>query len=167
MSMLKSLLLIYVLLFSACGYKPSAKYARNILGEKVSTTVIISKEDPENSVLVKDAVDVALIDTFHTSLVPRSQSDSHLVVSISTPRYTPIQYDENGFVIAYRMKIVLKIIRYIKGRMQKYTANGFYDFAVAPNAIITDQQRFDAIRYAAQKSIVSFVAQLSSEGAKE
>ena len=149
-----------------CGYRPSAKYARNVLGDTVSTTMIISQEDPENSVLVKDAVDVAMIDTFHTSLRDKAHSDTHLVISISKPTYIPIQYDQNGFVIAYRMTIVLRIKRYTKGNVKSYTSTGFYDFGVAPNAVITDQQRFDAIRYAAQKAIVSFIAQVSSEGAR-
>ena len=167
MKVLKSFVVVILLLFGGCGYKPSAKYSRSVLGEKVSTFVIISKEDPENSVLVKDAIDVALIDTFHTSLTDKAHSDAHLKISISNPTYTPIQYDANGFVVAYRMKITLKIQRFKNGKVKSYTAQGYYDFAVSPNAIITDQQRFEAIRYAAQKALVSFVAQVSSEGARK
>ncbi len=161
------LFVMIVSLFISCGYKPSAKYARNVLGKSVSTTVVISKEDPENSVLVKDAVDTALIDTFHASLTTRKKSQTHLNITISNPTYTPIQYDANGFVIAYRMKINLNITLYHDGKAQKYSASGYYDFAVTPNAIITDQQRFDAIRYAASKAIEAFIAKLSSTGAKD
>ena len=164
--MQKALLVGLILFFASCGYKPSAKYARNILGERVSTNVDISLEDPENSVLVKDAVDAALINTFHTSLTDRTQSDTHLVITLSNPSYTPIQYDQNGFVVAYRMRVVLGITRYHHGQKKSYTAKGYYDFAVEPNAVVTDQQRFEAIRNAAQKAIVSFVAQISSEGAR-
>ncbi len=162
----KAVLFLLVLLFAACGYKPSAKYARATLGGKISTNVIISSEDPENTVLVKDAVDSAVIDVFHASLSDRSHSDSHLEITVSPPSYTPIQYDRNGFVTAYRMKITLNIKRYKGGKQKSYSAKGYYDFAVEPNALVTDQQRFDAIRYAAQKAIVSFVSQISAEGAK-
>ena len=162
----KTLLIIVCLFFAACGYKPSAKYARNALGESVSTTVIISQEDPENSVLVKDAIDAAIIDVFHTSLVKNKDAASHLVISVSNPVYIPIQYDANGFVVAYRMSLTLRIKRYFAGKVKSYSANGYYDFAVAPNAVVTDQQRFDAIRYAAQKAVVSFIAQVASEGAR-
>jgi len=168
MKQLQTLLLGLVLLaFVGCGYKPSAKYARQSLGEKVSTFVIISKEDPENSVLIKDAIDTALIDTFHTSLTTKEKSDSHLVIKISTPSYAPIQYDENGFVVAYRMKVTLHITQYKDGHKKNYSASGSYDFAIEPNAIISDQQRFDAIRYAAQKAIVAYLAQVSSSGIKK
>ena len=164
--MQKGVLSLLILLFASCGYKPSAKYARSVMGERVSTSVVISKEDPENSVLVKDAIDAALIEIFHTSLTDRSKSDTYLLISLSNPTYTPIQYDENGFVIAYRMKIGLKIQRYTHGKSKIYSANGYYDFAVTPNAVITDQQRFNAIKNSAKKAIVAFEAQLSSEGTK-
>jgi len=164
--MQKAFFLFLLLLFASCGYKPSAKYARAVLGEKVSTSVVISQEDPENSVLVKDAIDAAIIDVFHASLTDRAHSNSHLVIALSKPSYTPIQYDENGFVVAYRMSVVLRIKRYHNGKVKNYTARGYYDFAVEPNAVVTDQQRFEAIRFAAQKAIVAFVAQISSQGAK-
>ena len=166
-TMQKALLLAIVLLFASCGYKPSAKYAREVLGESVSTSVVISQEDPQNTVLVKDAIDAAIIDVFHSSLRDRAHSDSHLLITLSNPSYTPIQYDNNGFVIAYRMTVILGIKRYHKGKVKSYTAKGYYDFAVEPNAVVTDQQRFEAIRNAAQKAIVAFVAQISSEGARE
>jgi len=161
----KIILLFLVFFFVACGYKPSAKFARNVLGEKVSTFIVIQKENPENAVIIKDAIDIALIDIFHASLVSRNESDSHLIITVLKPTYSPIQYDENGFVIAYRMKVTLQIKRYSAGEEKIYTTSGFYDFAIEPNAIITDQQRFNAIKNAASKAIVSFIAQVSSEGA--
>jgi hypothetical protein len=163
----KILVLFLVFFFVACGYKPSAKFARSSIGEKVSTFVVISQEDPQNSVLVKDAIDLAIIDSFHSSLTDKSKSDSHLVITVSNPSYSPVQYDENGFVTAYRMKITLGIKRYKNGEVKSYTTTGYYDFAVDPKAvIITDQQRFNAIRYAAQKAIVAFISQISAEGAR-
>jgi len=151
---------------SACGYKPSSKYARNIVGEKVSTSVTISAQDPENTVLVKDAVDSAIIETFHASLVSKDNSDTHLVLSIGSPSYSPIVYDKNGYVTGYRMNIALSIVRHNGEISKNYSVRGNYDFTVAPNAIVTDQQRFDAIKFGAQKAILSFIAQVAAEGAR-
>jgi len=159
-------LLILILSISGCGYKPSSKYARNIVGEKVSTSVIISAQDPENTVIIKDAVDSAIIEIFHTSLTSKKYSDSHLTFSITEPTYTPIQYNQDGFVIAYRATITLKVKRETKDTIKKYSAIGTYDFSVVPNAVITDQERFDAIRFSAQKAISSFIAQISAEGSR-
>ena len=160
-------LFLILLLFTACGYIPSSKYARSLTGDKISTNVTISLTDPQNTVLIKDAVDQALVQVFNTSLVSRDRSDSHLEISMSNPTYTPIQYDSDGFVISYRMSLNLYITKYSKGKSKKYTAFGSYDFSIAPNAIVTDQDRFEAIKYSAIKALTSFLAQISSEGANK
>jgi len=165
---IKSVLLLLLLLITinACGYKPSAKFSRDAIGEKISTSVIISSQDPANTVIIKDAVDRAIIEVFQASLVSRSISDTHLVLKMDEPSYSPIVYDENGYVIGYRVRIALNIIRHSKGSSKSYSAVGFHDFTVAPNAIVTDQQRFEAIGFGAQRAIKSFVAQISAEGAR-
>lgn len=167
-SYLKRVLLLFLLLVvvGGCGYAPSAKFSRNTLGEKISTSVIISAEDPQNTVVIKDAVDRAIIEVFQASLVSRELSDTHLVLKMGKPTYSPIVYDENGFVISYRMSVVLNIVKNSDGLSKNYNTKGFYDFSVAPNAIVTDQDRFDAIGFAAQRAIQSFIAQVSAEGAR-
>jgi len=165
--LLKILLVtLFLLELSGCGYKPSSKYSRKVIGEKVSTKVIISAQDPENTVLIKDAVDRAIIETFRASLVDQKYATTHLTFSISEPRYTPIQYNGDGFVIAYRATVVLHIERETSEVKKKYNARGNYDFTIAPNAVITDQERFNAIKYSTQKAIASFIAQVSAEGSR-
>ncbi|PHS57392.1 MAG: hypothetical protein COB17_06280 [Sulfurimonas sp.] len=164
---LKIILLLLVLFnFVGCGYTPSSKFARQTLGEKISTSVVISALDPENTVLIKDAVDSSLIQVFHSSLVDKNISDTHLVLKMSEPLYTPIIYDSNGYIIGYRMSITLFISRYHNGVSTKYTTRGNFDFKVAPNAVVTDKDRFDAIKVSAEKAIRAFIAQVSAEGAR-
>jgi len=165
--LLKFIFIIFFLFeLSGCGYKPSSKYSRIIVGEKISTNVVISAQDPENTVLIKDAVDRAIIETFRASLVDKKHATTHLTFSISKPRYTPIQYNTDGFVIAYRATITLHILRETKNIKKRYRAIGTYDFTIAPNAVITDQERFNAIKYSTQKAIASFIAQVSAEGSR-
>jgi len=161
-----TLLLVIFFNLVGCGYKASSKFARQTLGEKISTSVVISALDPENTVIIKDAVDSAIIRVFHSSLVSKNDSDTHLVLKMSKPLYTPIIYDSNGYIIGYRMSITLFITRLHNGVSTKYTTRGNYDFEVAPNAVVTDQDRFNAIRFSATKAIRSFVAQVSAEGAR-
>ncbi len=160
------LLTVVATVFLACGYQPSSKYARQIVGEKISTSVVISALDPENTVIIKDAVDSAVISVFHSALTSRQNSQTHLNLSITNPSYTPVQYDANGFVIGYRMSIALNITRQHNGLSKGYITHGTYDFAVDPNAVVTEQQRFDAIKLGAAKAIRSFIAQVSAEGAR-
>lgn len=157
---------IVFITLSGCGYTPSAKFARDTLGEKISTSVIISAQDPQNTVVIKDALDKAIIEVFHASLVSKDRSDSHLVIKMATPSYTPIIYDENGFVTGYKMSVFLNITKQSKDSSKTYNTRGFHDFAVAPNALVTDQDRFKAISFAAQRAIKAFIAQVSADGAR-
>jgi len=161
-----AVIILVTLLLSACGYRPGAKFSRSVVGEKISTSVIISAQDPQNTVIIKDAVDSAVIESFHASLVSRAESQSHLELSISEPTYTPVQYDENGYIVGYRTNIALNIVRYHNGLSKKYFARGTYDFTIAANAVITDLQRFEAIKSSSAKAIKAFIAQVSAEGAR-
>ena len=162
-----ALLLLALIQFSACGYKPSSKYAREVVGEKISTSVVILAQDPENTVVIKDAVDTAIITIFHSSLSDKKHSQTHLNFSISEPSYSPIQYDTDGYVVSYRATIVLHIVKESQGLKKSYSSSGTYDFTVTPNAILTDQERFDAIKFSSLKAISSFVAQVSAEGSRK
>jgi len=167
MKTMKIIVLFFILLnLIGCGYKPSAKFARQTLGDKISTSVIISAMDPENTVIMKDAVDSSIIRVFQASLVSSAKSDTHLVLSMGSPSYTPVIYDSNGYVTGYRMTIRLTILKSNSGVKKSYSARGNYDFEIAPNAVISDQQRFEAIGFSVEKAIRSFVAQVSAEGAR-
>jgi len=151
----------------ACGYKPSSKYAREVVGEKISTNVTISAQDPENTVIIKDAVDAAIIEIFHSSLVAKRYATTHLTLSVSAPSYSPIQYNTDGYIIAYRASISLGIQRETNGKVKNYSTHGTYDFNIEPNAVVTDQERFNAIKYSSIKAIASFVAIISAEGSRK
>ena len=160
-------LLLFILTLSSCGYKPSSKYARDVLGNSISTSLTVSLEDPANSVIVKDAVDRAIIEVFHASLMDKRHAKTHLEIAISTPSYTPLQYDSQGFIISYRATITLSIKRISQFVQKNYTSTGTYDFSIEPNAVLTDQQRFDAIKFSSIKAIGAFVAQVSAEGSRQ
>jgi hypothetical protein len=160
-------LVLVMLILGGCGYKPSAKFSRQVVGQKISTSVVISAVDPENTVIIKDAVDAAVIEVFHASLTTKELSQTHLTLRLSDPSYSPIQYNADGFVVAYRTTVYLNIVRTTNGTSKNYRARGTYDFTIAPNAIISDKERFEAIRESSTKAIKSFVAQVSAEGARE
>ena len=160
------LLFTLVISFSSCGYKPSAKYARTIVGERISTSVTISMQDPENTVIIKDALDSAIVKVFHASLRPRNRADTHLNISMNDIKYQPVQYNNEGFVVAYRAYIKLRIIRKSQGKKELYITRGTYDFTIDANTIVSNQQRFEAIESSSIKAIKSFVAKVSAQGAR-
>ena len=103
---------------------------------------------------------------FHSSLVPQIQARTKLIVELSTIGFSALQYDANGYVSVYRANITLGVKRTTEGESKAYIAKGNYDFNIEPNAVITDSQRFDAIREASLKALDSFVAQVGAEGSR-
>jgi len=155
-----------MILLTGCGYNPSSKEARKVLGETVSTEIIISMEDPENTVVLKDALDASVIRRFQTNLRSRKDASTHLQITLNSVMFSALQYDSNGYITTYRTTINLSILRVTTEFTKRYSAKGSFDFAISPNAIITDQQRFDAIKNSATKALDSFVAQVSAEGVR-
>jgi len=158
--------LLLTLLFG-CGYQPSSKEARKVMGETVSTKVIISMTDPENTVVLKDALDEAVIRRFQTNLRHHKNAKTHLDISLKNVGFSALQYDSNGYIISYRTTINLAVTRITDVLTKRYSAVGTYDFTINPNAIITDQQRFEAIANSATKALDSFIAQVAAEGSRQ
>jgi len=164
---IKIIILFFIFLnIVGCGYRPSAKFARQTLGNKISTSVVISAVDPENTVIMKDAVDGAIIKVFQAELVNKNKSDTHLVLEMGSPSYQAVVFDNNGYVTGYRMTVTLSITKTNDGVKKSYSAKGNYDFEISPNAVISDQERFEAIGFSVEKAIRSFIAQVSAKGAR-
>jgi len=156
--------LALALWMTGCGYQPAAHYAKSVLGDSVSTEVHILMEDPQNTVLIKDAVDRAVITKLRTSLVPKAASESHLDVRVSGVSFTPLRYDTDGYIVTYRTTVALAIVHQRQNQQKNYNTRGVYDFDIEPNAIISDQARFEAISQGASKALDAFIAQLSAQG---
>ena len=152
---------------TACGYQPSSKEAKKVMGESVSTKVIISMTDPENTVVLKDALDEAVIQRFQTHIRHQKNAKVHLIIELVNVGFSALQYDRNGYITSYRTTISLRVTRESGHFSKSYSAIGNYDFTIDPNAIITDQQRFEAISKSATKALDSFVAQVAAEGTRE
>lgn len=163
MTRLLGVFLVFVFI-TGCGYLPASKQARKVVGDKIFVEVTVSLQDPENAVLIKDAARKSVVTRFHSSLVPQAQAKTTLWVELTGISFTPLQYDTNGYVIVYRTNINLNVMRRNKTEKKSYNAVGSYDFAIEPNAVITDNQRFDAIRQASLKALDSFIAQVGAEG---
>ncbi len=164
--MLRQLLvLIVVLFFVSCGYKPTLHYSKNILGDKIYVEVKTSLEDPENTVLIRDAINEAVIMKFRSKSVSKKQANSELFVQLKRVSFLPIQYDRNGYVIAYKTYVDLVTTYKDKfGKKNNIHSRGDYDFAIESNSVISDTKRFEAIKNASYKAIDEFISKLSIKG---
>jgi len=160
---LSSLLIVFI--FVGCGYKPSVKYTRKVLGERIHVNVSISRKDPKNSVLIKDAVNEAVIGRFGASLSDEKSADTNLYVTIGSTSFTPTAYDADGYVISYKAKVTLKTKYTTKtGKTKSFTTIGEYDFPIEANSVISDTKRFEAIKYASMDAINEIISKIAIIG---
>lgn len=157
--------LLIVLFFVGCGYKPTSYYAKEAFGDKVYAQVSISRSDPKNSVVIKDAINEAIITRFGGKLTTSDKADTKLHVSFGSIGFSAILYDANGYVIAYKAKVTLSIKYTDKnGNSGVISTVGEYDFPIEANSVISDTKRFEAIRYASLDAINEFVSKVAVKG---
>lgn len=154
-------------LFASCGYKPTSLYTKEVLGDKIYAEVAISLEDPENSVLIKDALNEAIISQFRSRIVSKEKADSKFYINLNSVSFVPIQYDKNGYVIAYKTYVGLKT-RYVdkEGKRHDIHTKGDYDFPIESSSLISDTKRFKAIKFASQKALDAVRSQISIRSIK-
>ncbi len=156
--------LLIILMLAGCGYKPTSIYAKKVLGQKVYTDVKVYLRDPENAVLIKDAINEAVISRFKGSLSPRKYADSEIIISLKGVSFRPLQYDKNGYVIYYRAVTTLNIVYKNKKVTKSLNVSGNYDFPIEPNSVISDTKRFEAIRESSKKALDKFISRISVIG---
>ncbi len=160
-------LVCLVLLLSACGYKPTSVYTKKVLGNAIYVKVETSLEDPENSVLIRDALNEAVIYKFHAKIADKNDASSKLFVTLEHVNFQPIEYDNNGYVIAYKTNVTLLTSYHDKKNKSKSVKTyGDFDFNIASNSVISDTKRFNAIKEASQKAIDAFISRIAVEGIK-
>lgn len=150
--------------FSACGYKPSAYYAKQEMAGNVYVRLNVSLEDPRNSVLVKDAVTKILIQKLDSNLVDNEKdADVVMDLGINNVVITALQYDAHGYNKLYKAQVYIKVDYFRKdsGKRKSFTVEGEYDFAVDVGGTITDANRYEAISKASDDAVTEIISRIA------
>jgi len=149
---------------TSCGYKPSSLYTKKMMGEKVYTEIEVSLSEPENSVLIKDALNKALFTRLKSHASKKEGADSSIKVLYKSIRFVPLQYDSNGYVVYYQAHISLGFT-FEKGEIEENRSIvGRYEFPIRPSAIISNDLRFKSIENGSLKALDEFISYLSAKG---
>ena len=162
-------ILLLAFFIVGCGYKPSSVAARDILGSSVWIDVIISKIDPESSVVIKDGIKSAMLRRLGVSLTQKDKAESIIIASIKSLTFDAISYDHFGYATAYKANLTIEYkLKQKDGNIKSVLASGDYDFRVTrrinANSVISDSERFDAIANASLQSFDEFVSKLAMQG---
>ena len=166
---MKNLLLFIFLsaIFLGCGYKPTYLYTKKVMGDNIYVDVDVSLVDPQNSVLIADAMREAVISKFHSNLTSKDKADSWMQTTLNSINFQPIQYDNNGYVIAYKTIVTLKTKYHDKNKkVRVINTTGDYDFSIEANSVISDNKRFEAIKFASIKAMDELISKISIKGMK-
>jgi len=164
---LKKLLsfLLLALIMGGCGYKPASYYSKKAIGDKIYAKVSMLRSDPENTVIVKDAINEAIIVKFKSRLVSEEEATTKLFVRVDGVGFSPIQYDKNGYVVLYRATVTINTSVVSSGSAKTFVTTGSYDFPIEPNTTVSDSKRFEAIKNGAAKAIDMLTSKISILGA--
>lgn len=163
------LTLVFVTIFLfGCGYKPTSQLIREEVGDSIYANVEIDLIDPENSVLLQDALNQAVLAKFKTKLVAKEKATSFIDIKLNSVSFIPIRYNRDGYVIFYRTKVFLHI-KFINREQKRKSLllSGEYDFEMEPNSIISESRRFESIKFASLKALEQFISLVAIEGLKK
>ena len=161
---MKKFILIFIVLFYGCGYRPSSSYTPKTLGDRVYIEVDVSLSDPENSVLIRDTITKAIYTRLKSVTSKKRRAKSTIKVKYKDIRFIPLEYDKNGYVVHYQADVILDFLFQRENQKVKKSLIGRYDFPIRPSAIISTSLRFKAIEEGSKKALDEFIAYLGTLG---
>ena len=161
---MKRFILISILLFYGCGYRPSSSYTPKTLGDRVYIEVEVSLSDPENSVLIRDTITKAIYTRLKSITATKKRAKSTIKVKYKDIKFFPLEYDKNGYVVHYQADVILDFLFEKGDKRIKKSLVGRYDFPIRPSAIISTSLRFKAIEEGSIKALDEFIAYLGTLG---
>lgn len=172
---MKKFLFLFIFIFIGCGYVPSSRVAKNILGDSVFVDVKMSKIDPKNTVAIKDAIRAGMVSRLNENLVSKESANSIIEAEILSLTFTKLAYDRYGYVTSYQANLRMKYTLTTKdGKKMVFYGSGDHDFRVSRlaknvkdvNSIISDKDRYDAIENSSRQAFDEFISAISIKSLK-
>ncbi|NQY20558.1 MAG: hypothetical protein HRT40_04495 [Campylobacteraceae bacterium] len=158
----KVFLILFVILFVSCSYKPSSYYAKKEFSNNVYVDLDINMEDPKNSVLIKDAMNKLILTRLNSKLVKtRAEADKVVYIKLTKVSIDEIQYDKAGRTKLFRANVKINVKVISLNEVKSFDVEGRDDFSLDEKTIINDSKRFDAIKNASNKALEQVLSKLS------
>ena len=157
---------LLLLFFAGCGYKPSSDFTRSSIGGSVYVEVEINAKEAVSIPYIKDSMIEAVIRRFHSRVKSEEMADTVMYMRLNSVSFTPLNYDRDGYVVAYRANVSISIRYKTKNSSSYkiYSAKGIHDFTIEPDSVISDANRENAIKIGSNRAIDSFISYLSAKG---
>jgi len=172
---LKSIKIFFLLfctsffILSGCGYKPSVYYAKNEITGKVYVDLVMNMDNSRNSVLVKDAMNEMVLNRFNAQLTQnKEEADTYVVVQLASVSHSVMASDNEGYAKTYRANVSISVQYQKKDGIKKHVSvSNYYDYNVETDALVSDQQKEEAVKNAAVKALGDLFSKIAVNSFKE
>lgn len=149
--------------FLGCGYKPATVYTSLILGDNIYVNVTPDIKEPRNTLYIKDAFREVVLYRLNAQIANnQKEANTILNVKLDSIDFAPIQYDKQGYTVAYKATVKLNIEYKTTTKQGLVKSDGTFDFPVDSNSIISENKKNEAIKIASTKAITKFISKMSS-----
>ncbi|WP_456391819.1 LPS assembly lipoprotein LptE [Nitratifractor sp.] len=153
------------IIINGCGYKPVAQYGRSLLPDPVYVDVHLSGVEPQNGVYLKDEIIELLKNRFHERVtMKKAGAKSQIIVPSYTIGYSPLTYDNNGYVTRYRVTSRIKFRLITPQETLSKTISSSEDVNIQSGALTSSVAKDKAIQVAIRKAMDQFVAYVAQKG---
>ncbi|WP_104698070.1 MULTISPECIES: LPS assembly lipoprotein LptE [unclassified Helicobacter] len=163
---MRILTLIFMLLFTGCGYKPVAHFSKKALGDGIYVSLKVNVANTESSVEIKDLLNQLVVTRFQRKLVDKKDADTIINLEIMEVTDNSIATNTDGFTTFYRVTVRVRFEYDNRVDQSKVFYNTAYqDYAVSlEDPLITYNNKLEAIRDASNQCIDKFLTQIAYQG---
>lgn len=156
-------IVLTMLAFSGCGYKPASYYAKKEINGNVYVNLIVNLSDPKNSVLIKDALNELLVNKLDSRLVYKeSEANTVMNIKLNSVSLSELSYGDDGYVKLYKAIVNIAVDYKKENEVRRnLTVSGRYDFSIDDGATISETKRFEAIKSASSKALDEVISKIA------
>jgi len=160
------LLILAVMLLSACGYKPSSHMIKNVFTDNIYVEVVVDRVEPENAAFVKDEMNRLIYTRFKGRVTSKEKAGSQIRITYAGSSFVPLAY-EDGYVTRYRASIRARFDMLTKQGKVSKKITSIVESDIQASSLTSSNLRIEAIRAGLAKALDEFLAYVSAKGMLE
>jgi len=158
-----SLVILAVVLFTACGYKPSSQYIKHIFTDAVYVEVKVDAIEPENAPFVRDEMNRMVYTRFKGRVTSKEEASSRIYVNYKGTSFVPLAF-EDGYVTRYRADIRVNFKMETKDGIINKRIVSRVEENIQASSFTSSLLRIEAMRLGLARALDQFIAYVSARG---
>ncbi len=159
-------MILSILVLTACGYKPSSQYVKEIFADSVYVEVKVDTVEPENAPFIKDEMNRLVYTRFKGHVTSKALAESKIYVDYKGTSYTPLAY-EDGYVTRYRADVHVNFKMETKEGIINKAIHSRVESDIQASSLTSSTLRTEAIRVGLAKALDEFIGYVSARGLQE